>query len=134
MTAYSRKNILSPGSRKGFTLIEILATFVLIAVIIPVAMKGLSLSTNMAGNSKSKIEASALAETKLTELMLTGDWVNGEQSGDFGEDWPEYTWSAELNDWEDEDLMQQVTLQVNWSRLGLDRSISLTTLVYSGDS
>jgi len=134
MTLYPRKYILSAESRKGFTLIEILATFVLIAVIIPVAMKGLSLSTNMAGNSKRKIEASSLAETKLTELMVTGEWVNGEQSGDFGEEWPEYTWSAELEDWEDEDLMQQLTLQVSWKGPGQERSVLLTTLVYSGDS
>jgi prepilin-type N-terminal cleavage/methylation domain-containing protein len=134
MAAYPRKHILSQGPQKGFTLIEILATFVLIAVIIPVAMKGLSLSTNMAGNSKRKIEASSLAETKLTELMITGDWINGEQSGNFGEDWPEYTWRAELEDWEDEDLMQQLTLWVSWYGTGQERSVFLTTLIYSGDS
>ena len=129
-----KKYLLCNGSQNGFTLIEILATFVLIAIIIPVAMKGFSLSTNMAGNSKRQIEASSLAESKMTELIVTGEWVNGEQNGGFGEYWPDYTWNSELEDWEDEDLMQQLTLHVNWNRSGQERSVSLSTLVYSGDS
>jgi len=74
-------------AESGFTLLEILATFVLVAIIIPVAMEGISLSTKMANNSKRKIEAGILAEKKLTEIRVTRDCINGDQKGNFGEDY-----------------------------------------------
>jgi general secretion pathway protein I len=118
-------------SRAGFTLIELLATFVLIAIIIPVAMRGISLSTRIASHSKKQIEAISLAETKLTEFLITEDWQNGDQSGDFGEEWPEYRWNLVIEDWEEEETSQQLALSVEWSESGLGRSVTLTTIVYT---
>ena len=118
-------------SRTGFTLIELLATFVLIAIIIPVAMRGISLSTRIASHSKKQIEAISLAETKLTEFLITEDWLDGDQSGDFGEEWPEYRWNLVIEDWEEEETSQQLALSVEWSESGLGRSVTLTTIVYT---
>ena len=118
-------------SRAGFTLVELLATFVLIAIIIPVAMRGISISTRIAGHSKKQIEAVSLAETKLTEFLITEDWLDGDQSGDFGEDWPEYRWNLVIEDWEEEETTQQLVLSVEWSESGLGRSVTLTTIVYT---
>ena len=118
-------------SRSGFTLIELLATFVLIAIIIPVAMRGISLSTRIASHSKKQIEAISLAETKLTEFLITEDWQNGDQSGDFGEGWPEYRWNLVIEDWEEEETTKQLALSVEWSESGLGRSVTLTTIVYT---
>jgi prepilin-type N-terminal cleavage/methylation domain-containing protein len=117
--------------RAGFTLIELLATFVLIAIIIPVAMRGISLSTRIASHSKKQIEAVSLAETKLTEFLITEDWQNGDQSGDFGTDWPAYQWNLVIEDWEEEETTQQLALSVEWSESGLKRCITLTTIIYT---
>ena len=124
----AKTNIMS---RAGFTLVELLATFVLIAIIIPVAMRGISLSTRIASHSKKQIEAISLAETKLTEFLITEDWQNGDQSGDFGKDWPEYRWNLVIEDWEEEETTQQLVLSVEWSESGLGRSVTLTTIVYT---
>ena len=59
-------------SEMGFTLLEILATFVLIAIILPVTMEGISLSTRMAGQSKRKIEAAVLAEKWCRVINFSG--------------------------------------------------------------
>lgn len=121
------------SSYKGFTLVEILATFVLIAIIVPVAMKGISLSTRMGSQAKRQIEAGTLAETKLTDFLLSGDWINGDQSGEFTDDKADYRWSLELEDWEKEESMQQLDLNVEWTDAsGKTHSVVLTTLVYSG--
>ena len=45
------KSHLAKNSRQGFTLLEILATFVLIAIIIPVAMKGIGMVVRLADHS-----------------------------------------------------------------------------------
>lgn len=131
-------NILKKGTDKGnvrergFTLVEILATFVLIALIIPVVMEGISLSMKLGTKSKRQIEAGALAETKLAELLLTGDYDNGDQSGDFDDDESDYTWSLEVEDWEKESSMQLLSMRVDWTdSLGIDHSVELSTLVYT---
>jgi type II secretory pathway pseudopilin PulG len=126
---------ISKGERKtrdkGFTLVEILATFVLIALIIPVVMEGISLSMKLGTKSKRQVEAGALAETKLAELLLSGKYDNGDQSGDFETDEADYSWSLNVGDWEKEDSMQQLVMIVDWTdSLGMDHSVELSTLVY----
>ena len=116
-------------SERGFTLVEILATFVLIAIILPVAMEGISLSTKMASNSKRKIEAGTLAEIKMTDLLVNEDWIDGDDNGNFGTDYPEYTWRYEVKDWDSEELMRQIDLYVEWAAMGKTHSVVISTLV-----
>lgn len=127
---YKRKHSQEIFTNRGFTLLEILATFVLVAIILPVAMEGISLSTRMASNSKRKIEAGALAEKKLTEILITREWVNGDQSGDFGEGYSDYEWRFEVLDWEGEELLRQIDFYVEWVAGERKQSIVLTTLAY----
>ena len=115
----------------GFTLLEMLATLVLMAIILPAAMKGISISSKMAGYSKKKVEASALAEAKLTEIIINKDWTDGEQQGDFEDEWSDYSWSLTVEDWEKEESMQQVVLNVFWNTSGIERFVTLTTVVYN---
>lgn len=115
---------------RGFTLVEVLATFVLIAIIIPVAMEGISLSTKMANISRQKIEAGVLAEKKLTEILITREWTNGDQKGNFGEDYSNYEWRLEVLDWEGEELIRQIDFYVDWVSSGKNQSVVLSTLAY----
>jgi prepilin-type N-terminal cleavage/methylation domain-containing protein len=113
--------------RGGFTFIELLATMVLIAVIMPVAMKSIGLCTRLGGLSRRQIEAASLAKTKMTELIVTGEWENGNQRGDFGDDWPGYEWKASVTNWTDASV-RQLELMVLWESMGRQRSVTLTTL------
>ena len=113
----------------GFTLVELLVTVVLIGIILPVAMKGISLSIALASSAKHQREATFLAEAKLSELISTGEWLNSDLSGDFGEHWPEYRWSAEVSQWDDPTL-QELALSVTWTSRGTEHEITLSTLVY----
>jgi prepilin-type N-terminal cleavage/methylation domain-containing protein len=120
------------SQEKGFTLVEILATFVLIAIILPAVMEGISLSMKLGAKSKRQIEAAALAETKLAEFVLSGDYDSGNQSGEFDDDESGYKWSLEVEDWKEEDSMQQLLMTVDWTdSAGTDHSVSLSTLVYT---
>lgn len=131
-----RKRIFSGKlySKNGFTLVEILATFVLIAIILPVAMEGISLSTRMASESRRKIEAGTLAEKKLTEITITRDWINGDQSGDFGNEYPEFKWRYKVSEWGKEELIRQIDLYVEWAAIKETHSVSVTTLVSLEDN
>jgi len=114
---------------KGFTFIELLATVVLIAVIMPVTMGRISLCTSLAGQSRRQIEAATLAKAKLTELVVGRDWETGDKSGDFGKDWPDYRWIAEVAEWTDPTL-RRLDLTVFWQSRNRQQSITLSTLVY----
>ena len=54
-----KKNSSTPNA---FTLVEVLATVLLISIVIPVAMKGITLSTRLASHSKRQIQAVYLAK------------------------------------------------------------------------
>jgi prepilin-type N-terminal cleavage/methylation domain-containing protein len=87
----------------GFTLIEVLAALMLVAIVLPVAMRGVTVATAAASAARHRNEAAALAQSKMDELLATMQALqqqsNSSMSGDFGEDWPDYQWSAELVTW-----------------------------------
>lgn len=112
----------------AFTLVEVLATLVLAAIILPVAMRGISMATAAAGETKRRSEAAALADAKLAELVVTGDWQGSEMSGEFLDDRSGYRWSAEVSDWEDP-TVRQLAVSVEWSARGSRREVTVVTLV-----
>ena len=57
--------------RQGFTLVEILVTLMLIAIVIPVIMKGISLGAQAASDAKRRTEAGGLAQEKLAEILAS---------------------------------------------------------------
>ena len=120
---------------RGFTLVEMLATILIIALVLPTTMRGISLVTRMASQSRREIMASTLAETKISELIASGEWQSGGISrGDFGNDYPEYVWDIDVKNWEISP-MSQLSVSVYWDggQYLEDRCVTLTTLVYAKD-
>jgi prepilin-type N-terminal cleavage/methylation domain-containing protein len=83
----------------GFTLVECLATILLMAIVLPVAEKGIAAALHAGDATRTRTEAAGLAQSKLSELIATGNWNGGSLQGDFGTDWPQYTWQATVNTW-----------------------------------
>jgi type II secretory pathway pseudopilin PulG len=121
------------SGKSGFTLVEILATFVLMAIILPVAMQGISMAAKLASQAKHRVEAATLGQQMLNELVLSGDYEDGDQEGEAAGDNTVYLWRLEVLDWEEEDSMQQLDLSVTWEDAGSGENIVLlSTLVYTG--
>lgn len=112
---------------RGFTLVEALAAVVIIAVVLPVAMRGISLAAVVASRSHQRVEAAELARMKLNELVVTGEYGNGSQSGEFGVDAPGFRWIATTESWNDSS-MQLITVQVTWRRRNVEEVVSMSTL------
>ena len=117
--------------RRGFTLMEALAALALVAVVLPVTMRGFQDALSLASDAKQRNEAAALADSKLNELVATGDWKLGVLAGDFAPSHPEIRWKAELINW-DTSTLQQLNLHVYWTARGVDKEFMLTTLVDQG--
>ena len=120
--------------RRGMTLVEVLATIVMVGIVLPVAMEGVSYSMQASDLARQRSEASALAEAKLNELIATGDWQFGGMTGEFGEPWPDYRWGVSASDWQMDSTLKEVSVRVLWTRRGQERAVTLTTLVYQGQT
>jgi prepilin-type N-terminal cleavage/methylation domain-containing protein len=118
-------------SGKGFTLIEILATLALVAIVLPVAMSALTLAMNTALASRQRTEATALARSKMADLVAAGQWQDARQAGDFAPEQPDYAWSATVSDWEGT-YLRQMDVEVDWQHRGETCRVMLSTLVYTG--
>jgi prepilin-type N-terminal cleavage/methylation domain-containing protein len=116
--------------RRGFTLLEVLATLVLIGIVIPVAMNGVSLSLNTASSARNKAQAASLAEAKLNEIILMGDTGMLGTSGDFGVDFPGFRWMSEsvTRDYD----VTEVALVIYWTERGQEQSLLVSTMTYAG--
>ena len=111
---------------KGFTLIEVLATMVLMAIVLPVTMQALSVSLAAASSARHTTEASGLAQAKLNELISTGQ-MNATSNGDFGTDHPGYRW--EIGSAARDYNLTEVTIRVLWLERGQEKQLTVSTLV-----
>ena len=112
--------------RPAFTLVEVLATLVLLGIVLPIAMKGVSTSLAMSSRAKHTAEAAALAQTKLNEFTIDPA-NNAATSGDFP-DHPGYRWQIEQ---QPRDYgITEVMLHVTWQERGTERRLTVSTLSY----
>ena len=117
--------------RKTFTIVEVLATLTLAAIVLPAAVNGILLCLATAGHARDQAQAASLAQSKMAEIVTNNEVYEAKMTGDFGEDLPEFTWAAQVSDWEDDRLVQ-LDVSVMWNRRGLERQVTLNTLVYAG--
>ncbi len=119
--------------RGGFTLVEVLAATLLIAIVLPSIMEGVAVATRSATAARHRNEATSLAQGKLSELVATGEWQSGSLSGDFSPDWPQYQWQATVQPWAADTTgagLQQLDLRVSWLDRNRQESIALSTVIY----
>jgi len=126
----------------GFTLVEMLASLAMVAIVLPVAMEAIGLALSAAGFARQQREAAAFAQMKLAELVSTGSWQTGTLSGDFSDDqstglppdWQAYTWSAVVTpySYQNGDSLQELDVTVTWTARGTNPTVTLNTLIYTG--
>jgi general secretion pathway protein I len=129
----ARDNLARPVHRDGgFTLIEVLATLLLVGIVLPVTMRGVSLALAAASNARHVAEATSLAETKLSELTTDTLSATTAASGDFGQEHPGYTWASQrvARDYG----LTEIVLRVDWIERGQSKSLTLSTLSYESTS
>lgn len=82
----------------GFTLLEVLVAMSIIAIAMTAVLSIQSQSISLASEAKFSTTAALLAQGKMAET----EWANrldlSSDSGDFGEDFPGYTWQVTVED------------------------------------
>lgn len=123
-----RTSSLRSRGRTAFTLAEVLATLVLVGIVLPVVMQGVSIALAASSHARYLAQAASLGEAKLTELVATGDWLVASGSGDFGIEWPQYRWSCQ--NFTRDFTTYELVLHVIWTERGEERSLDLATLAF----
>lgn len=114
--------------RAGFTLVEVLAALVFMSIVIPVAMRGLTIA-NLAGQvADRKGVAVRLAESVLNETIITTQAKEATQSGTVQQGPHLYRWQMRNEPW-DADALRVVSIQVTFAVQGQDYDVRLSTLV-----
>lgn len=95
----------------GFTLIEILVSVSIIAIALLAVNKLYSRTITMANSVKFYTKAPLLAQSKMSEADLKSQTELMDDSGDFGEDYPGYSWKITVGDVES-DLLEQTAVHL----------------------
>jgi Tfp pilus assembly protein PilV len=113
----------------GFTLAEVLAAMLFLAIVIPVAMQGLQIASRAGVVSERKALAARLAESKLNELVVTRQWESSAQKGTIYEGLQSYAWELLSEPWSEDGAMRLLTVQVTVPVQGQDYPVEVSTLV-----
>ena len=113
----------------AFTLAEVLAALVFMAIVIPVAMQGLNIASRAGEVAERKREAVRVAERLLNENVVTTNQMQSAQSGVVHELDREYRWTLRTERWATDSTMQLMSVDVTYPVQGKDYEVELSTLV-----
>jgi type II secretory pathway pseudopilin PulG len=117
-------------SRAAFTLAEVLAALLFMAIVIPAAIEGLRVASLAGQVGQRKATAARIAERVLNELRVTGQLSSAYATGAIQEGLQSYQWTMRTQNWP-VDTLRQVTVRVTFPVQGRDYEVQLSTLVDS---
>ena len=113
--------------RRGFTLAEVLAALLLMAIVVPVALQGVQIASRAGTLGQRKAAAMRVAERVLNELIATDGLTQSTASGTVPEGDQSYAWTMQTESWP-EDAMNVVTVRVVFNVQGNDYNVSLSSI------
>ena len=111
----------------AFTLAEVLAALLFMAIVIPVAIEALHVASLGGEVAVRKGEAARVADRILSEALVETNWNSGSQNGTTSEGADDFRWTLSSQNWP-QDAMQLVTAEVTFTAQGHDYSVGLSTL------
>jgi type II secretory pathway pseudopilin PulG len=115
------------GRESAFTLAECLAAMVFLAIVIPVAVQALHVSSLAGQVAARKGEAARVADRVLNQSIVLTNWSSGSQNGTFTEGSDEFRWKLSSQNWS-KDSMELLTADVTFSAQGHDYTVTMSTL------
>jgi hypothetical protein len=111
----------------AFTLAEVLAALMFMAIVIPVAVEALHVAGVSGEVAVRKAEAARVADAILNENIVTTNW-NRAVTGTVMQNGHTFQWSLRNETWSADSGMDLVTAEVDFSAQGRTFSVRLSTL------
>ena len=118
------------GHCHAFTLTEVMAAMLFLAIVIPAAVEALHISSLAGEVAARKGAAARIADRVLNESLIMTNWNNGVQSGMVSEGVLSFRWKLSSQAWS-ADAMQLLTAEVKYQAQGKDYSVKMSTLANS---
>jgi hypothetical protein len=121
------------GRRAGFTLAEVLAALLFMAIVLPVAIEGLHIASLGGAVAASKGQAVRVAEQVLNDNLVSTNWSQTLQ-GTTTEGQRTFQWTLNSDPWTQDptqNVIRQLSVVVSYNVRGRDYQVKLSTLVDS---
>jgi hypothetical protein len=120
----------SPVTRhdSAFTLAEVLAAMLFLAIVIPAAVEAMHIASLAGEVGARKGAAARIADRVLNEALVTTNWTGGLQQGTASEGGREFNWTLSGRTWTEDSAMQVVTADVTFTAQGKNYDVKLSTL------
>jgi prepilin-type N-terminal cleavage/methylation domain-containing protein len=112
---------------RGFTLVEVLAALLFMAILIPVTMRGVSVASRAGVLGQRKAAAMRIAERVLDEQIVSGQLATATPYGSLVDGDTTYPWSITNEPWT-EDSMNVLTVRVSFDVQGHTYEVVASTL------
>ncbi len=118
----------------AFTLAEVLAALLFMAIVVPVAVEGLHIASLAGAVAQRKGEAARIAQRVLTENLVTTNWNQSVQSGSTTEGQREFRWTLRSDPWLQDpaqNVLRQLSVEVTFTAQNREYTVKMCTLVDS---
>ncbi|MBI5406783.1 MAG: type II secretion system minor pseudopilin GspI [Nitrospirae bacterium] len=112
----------------GFTLLEVMVALLIIATSFIVLLHSRNQSVIAADYARHMTIATLLATEKMGEMEQGRIDTTGEDSGNFGEDYPEFIWRTAISDTPYEQV-REVRVEVSWGEGKGHRNVELVNYI-----
>jgi hypothetical protein len=116
----------------AFTLAEVLAALLFMAIVVPVAIEGLHIASLAGAVAERKGEAARVAQRLLNESLVTTNWNQSVQSGSVIEGQRRFDWTLRNDAWTqdpNQNAMRQLSVDVTFTAQNRGYTVSMSTLV-----
>jgi Tfp pilus assembly protein PilV len=123
--------VAKASRRSGFTLAEVLAALLFMAIVIPVALQGMHIASMAGEVGQRKMIAARIGNKVLNELKVTAQLQNTGQSGVVLDHGLSFRWTVKNQAWTEDTLSQMTvaTVTVSFLAQGKNFEVHLSTLV-----
>jgi hypothetical protein len=126
-------------ARRGaaFTLAEVLAALLFMAIVVPVAIEGLHIASLAGAVAERKGEAARVAQRLLNESLVMTNWNQTVQSGTVIEGQRKFDWTLHNDAWTqdpNQNAIRQLSVQVSFTAQDRNYTVSMSTLADSSQT
>ena len=128
------KKSFADRAQAGFTLAEVLAALLFMAIVIPVAVHGLQVASLAGTVADRKGQAARVAERLLNESLVTTNWSKSLQNGTIVDGDRQFRYTLRNDTWSQDgnmDAPKLLTVEVTYAVQSRDYFVRLSTLTPS---
>ena len=121
-------------STAGFTLAEVLAALLFMAIVIPAAIEGMHVASLAGTVAQRKGEAARVAQRLLVENLVNTNSSQSVQSGTVTEGQRQFNYTMHSDPWSrdpSQNVIRQLSVEVKFTAQNRDYSVRMSTLVDS---